>query len=97
MRHQIHSSSVAPGKTHRRLKHRRHLGQRGFHQHLLETPEQAAGQQQRDGGGVEVVFAHSHGGDGTGLCAGAPVTRATAATPAVAGATMRNLFIDSKH
>jgi hypothetical protein len=74
-----------PGKTHRRLEHRWHFGQRGFHQHLLETPEQAAGQQQRDGGGVEVVFANGHGVHGTGRAPGKAVREATAAPSAVAG------------
>ena len=44
----------------RGLEHRRNFRNRRFDQHLLEAPEQAAGQQQRDGEGVQVGFTRRH-------------------------------------
>lgn len=53
--------SGGPRKAHKGLQHGRHLGHRGFHQHLLESPEHAAREQQRDGEGVDMGFAGRQG------------------------------------
>jgi hypothetical protein len=56
------------GATHAQGGHKnsRYLGQRGFGQHLLAAPDQAAKQQQAKGQHIDVFFTLSHGGKGLG-------------------------------
>ena len=65
------------GKAQRRLKNRRQLGDGGFHQHLLEAPEHAAGQQQGDGQAVESGFAGGHSPNLAGFAPAASRRRAS--------------------